>query len=130
MDDALRSALQVEQRNSGLTTIALERREHVLREDIHKRPPLIARRHNVIDRRDRPVRKPHLPPARPQHVEGLRGRHLVDQVQPDKQLRLAVGQFPDGMGVPDFLEKGGGHCFDGTTGGGGWALFSRLAVGG
>ena len=117
-------------RRQGIVHVPLERRQHVLGHHVDERPPLIARRHDVIDRRDRPVRKPHLPPARPQHVEGLRGRDLVDQVQPDEQLRLAVGQFPDGVGVPDFLEKGGGHCFDGTTGGGGWALFSRLAVGG
>jgi hypothetical protein len=29
----------------------------------------------------------------------------VDQVEPDKQLRLAVREFADRMRVPDFLEE-------------------------
>ena len=40
-----------------------------------------------------------------QHAEGLRTRHLVDEVRADQQLRLAVGQLADGVGVPYFLEE-------------------------
>ena len=32
-------------------------------------------------------------------------RDLVNQVQPDEELRLPVGQLPDGVGVPDFLSR-------------------------
>ena len=58
-----------------------------------ERPPLIARRHDVIDRRDRALGKADLPPARAQHVERLRRRDLVDQMQADEQLRLPVRQL-------------------------------------
>jgi hypothetical protein len=50
-----------------------------------------------------------------QHAEGLRARHLVDEVRADQQLRLAVGQLADGVGVPDFFEEGFG-CADSTGG--------------
>jgi hypothetical protein len=41
----------------------------------------------------------------PEHVERLRARHLVDEVQADEELRLAARQRPDGVEIPDFLEQ-------------------------
>ena len=109
MDDALGATAEVEKADARLAHVALESRQHVFGHHVHERPPLIARRNDVIDRRDRALRKPDLPPARAQHVERLRGSDLVDQVQADEQLRLPVGQFADGVEIPDFLEERRGH---------------------
>ncbi len=45
------------------------------------------------------------PPVLAQHVERLRARHLVNEVQADEQLRLTAWQRADGVRVPDFVEK-------------------------
>jgi hypothetical protein len=41
----------------------------------------------------------------PQHVERLRRRHFVDEMQTDEQLGLAAWQPSDGVRVPDFVKK-------------------------
>ena len=105
VDDALEPAVEVEERHAILAAVAFERREHVLGHDVHERPPQIARRHDVIDRRDRPAGKPNLPAPRPQHVEGLRARDFMHQVQTHEELGLAVREYSDSMGVPDFLQE-------------------------
>ena len=64
---------------------------------------------DMVDGREGAVRHGDLQAQVAQHPEGLRARDLVDQVGADKELGLAVGQGPDGVGVPDFLEKGFGH---------------------
>ena len=58
-----RSAVEVEQPDACFAAVALERGEHVLRHDVHERPPLVPRRDDVVDRRERAVRIAH-PPAR------------------------------------------------------------------
>ena len=57
----------------------------------------------MIDRREGALRE--RAPSSPrcaQHVERLRGRHLVDQVQADEELRLPARQRADRVRVPDF----------------------------
>ena len=44
-------------------------------------------------------------PLLPQHVEGLRARHLVNEVEADEELRLPARQGTDGVRVPDFVKK-------------------------
>ena len=53
---------------------------------------LVERRDDVIDGGDRPLRHRHAQPARAQHVERLRRRDFVDQVEADEELCLAVRQ--------------------------------------
>ena len=109
VDDPLRAAVQVEHRHAAAADVLLERRQHVLGHHVAERPPLVARRDDVIDGGDRPLRVLHAQPPRPQHVEGLRTGDLVNQVQADEELRLPVRQRTDGMEVPDFLEERRGH---------------------
>ena len=45
--------------------------------------------------------RPHLA----QHREGLRARDLVDQVQPDEELRLAARELAHAVRVPDLVEQ-------------------------
>ncbi len=68
-----------------------------------------AGRHDVIDRRKRALRRAHAPSALPQLVKRLRTGHLVDEMQADVELRLAVRQGPHAVEVPDFLEEGSRH---------------------
>ena len=110
VDDALRAAVADRTVGTPLPrTFRSSADEHVLGHHVAERPPLVARRDDVIDGGDRPLRMLHAQPARPQHVERLRTGHLVDQVQADEELRLPVRQRPDRVGVPDFLEERRGH---------------------
>ena len=67
---------------------------------------LRAGRHDVIDRGERALGKRHLPALLPQHVEGLRARHFVNEMQADEELRLPARQRAHGVRVPDFVKQG------------------------
>ena len=105
VDDPLHAARKIEQADAGLATVPFQRREHVLGHEIAERPPLIQRRDDMVDRRDRPFGELDLPPSRPQHVERLWSRDLVDEMQADEQLGLPVRQPPDRVRIPDLLEQ-------------------------
>ena len=85
MDDALVlgavAARRVEE-NPELAAVALERAHHLFRHHVEERPLLRQRRHDVVGGRERALGEGHLPPVLAQHVERLRRRHLVDEVQP------------------------------------------------
>ena len=85
-----------------LAAVALERRRHLLGHHVEERPLLRARRHDVIDGREGALGKRDAPAVLAQHVERLRARDFVNQVQADEQLRLAARQRPHGVRVPDF----------------------------
>jgi len=73
--------------NSGtpkLAAIPLERRHHLLRHAVGEGTRLPVGRHDVIDRRERAVRKGDALAAEPEHVERLRARHFVHEVQADE----------------------------------------------
>jgi hypothetical protein len=63
----------------------------------------------VIDRRERALRRTHLPASLAQFGERLRTRHFVDEVEADVELGLAVGEHAHGVRVPDFLKEGSSH---------------------
>ena len=89
-----------EQPDAVLAAVPLERRQHVLRHHVEERPALIERRHDVIDGAEGALRHRDAQPAGAQHVERLRRRDLVDQMQADEQLRLAARERPDGVRAP------------------------------
>ena len=76
----------------ALEAIALEGAHHLFRHHVEERPLLRAGRHDVIDGRERALGKRDRPAVLPHHVERLRRRHLMDQVQADEQLCLAARQ--------------------------------------
>merc|ERR1719399_1696108 len=66
----------------------------------------VRRRHVVVHRRERAVGPPHGPAGEAQALEGLRRRHLVDQVAVDVDERragLVLGH--DEVVVPDLVEE-------------------------
>ena len=93
-----------------LAAVPLERRQHVFRHHVEERPPLIERGDDVIDGADGALRHRDAEPAGAQHVERLRRRDLVDQVEADEELVLTVRKRADGMRVPDLFEQCCGHC--------------------
>ena len=56
VDDALVAAVEIEQPDAVLAAVPLERGEHVLGHHVEERPPLIARRDDVIDGADGALR--------------------------------------------------------------------------
>ncbi len=62
-------------------------------------------RDDVVDGGEGAVRARDLQAEVAQHPEGLRARHLVDQMESDEDLRLAVRQRPHDVPVPDLLEE-------------------------
>ncbi len=69
------------------------------------------RRDDVVDGGEGERREAHREAHLAQLREGLRARHLVDQVQSDEELRLTVRELADRVGVPGLVEEiaGGGH---------------------
>ena len=89
-----------------VAAVPLERREHVLGHHVEERPPLIARRDDVIDGRE--WCDPEIAPASPRarSMSNACGRRdLVDEMQADEQLRLPVRQLADRVRVPDLLQE-------------------------
>ena len=122
VDDALPDVAEAHEADAEVAHVALERGHHVLGHHVEERPRALARRHDVIDRRERAVDERDLPAVGPEGVERLRTGHLVDEVQADKELGLAGRKLPHRVQVPDLLEKGVAHFvfeilrnLDGTT---------------
>jgi hypothetical protein len=109
VDDALIPAVRSPEADAGVAAVALERAHHFLGHHVEERPLLRARRHDVIDGGKRPLGKRDLPPVLTHHVERLRRRHFMDEVEADEQLRLPARQRAHRVRVPDLLKKCGSH---------------------
>ena len=107
--DPLVVAVERPQRNARFAAVALERRGHLLGHQIEEGALPRAGRHDVVDGPERAVRIRDLPSMLPEHVEGLRRRHFVDEVEADEQLRLSARQLPHGVRVPHLLKQCLGH---------------------
>ena len=94
-----------------LAAVLLERREHLLGLRVGEGPREARRRDDVVHGRDRARRERHAPAARAQHLEGLRARDLVDEMEAHEELRLPGGQLADRVKVPDLREERRGHPF-------------------
>jgi hypothetical protein len=107
--DALVGAAECVERNAVLAAVALERRHHLLGHQVGERALAVRRRHDVVDGREGAARTRHAEAAGAQHVERLRARDLVDEVQADEELRLTRREPPDGVRVPHLLQEGLRH---------------------
>src|SRR5262245_38308411 len=105
MNDALIAAVEAVERNPEFAAVAFERRHHLFGEHIQKRTPLIERRDDVIDGGKGSIRKCHRSAPRSEHVEGLRTRDFMDEMEADEELCLTRGEPAHGVAVPDFLEQ-------------------------
>ena len=102
--DALSAVIKIKQRYAKVPAVFFDGRHHLLGKSVGEGPRLIVGGDDVVDRGKRPIwiRNGQLTIA--QHLKGLRAGHFVDQVQPNEQLRLPIGQRPHGMEVPDLVE--------------------------
>src|SRR6266853_6184733 len=66
----------------------------------------VARRDVVVAHRHRRVGPAHLPSGEAQTLEGLRRRHLMDQVEVDIDEERALALRGDDVTVPDLVEQG------------------------
>ena len=107
--DALLARRHVEEWQVELLHVANHVDRHLLRQGIGVGAGLVGRRNDVIERAEGALGHPHLELAVLQHLEGLRRRHLVDQVQADQELRLPRRQRPDRMGFPNLVEQRACH---------------------
>ena len=106
MDDAVAGIAHLEYLDPGARHVALERLELQPRlriGDMCEAERLTLGRHVVVGHGQGAIRSPHPAMRRAQAGEGLRRRHLVDEVQVDVEDGLAVRVFRDDMGVPDLF---------------------------
>ena len=109
VDDALLARRHVEQGQAEVLHVAVHVRGHVLRHRVGVGPRLIRRRDDVVERAEGPLGHPHLQLGVLQHLERLRRRHLVDEVQADQELGLAGRQRPDRVRLPHLVEQRACH---------------------
>ena len=86
--NSLTIVIEIRETDAEVTAVPLERRTHVLGENVHERTRSVTRGDDMVDSSERPIGTRHLPAPLSQRVECLRRRHLVHQVQADEQLRL------------------------------------------
>ena len=107
--DALTTGRRVEERQVIGPYVLLDGGEHLLGHTVGIGPRLLVGRNDVVNRGEGPLRIAHAQPALGKHLEGLRARDLVHQVQADEELRFAVGEAPHGVQVPYGIEQCAGH---------------------
>ena len=105
MDDPLLTRRAVKKSNAELCAIFPQLIHHRLSQRIGVGLDKLIRRDDMVHRGEGAMRKRHLQTEIPQHPEGLRARDFMNQMRADEQLRLAIGELPDGVSVPYFLEK-------------------------
>ncbi len=82
---------------------------HLLGHLVGERALLRRRRDDVVERGERAPGHAHGQVELAQRREGLRRRDLVDQVEPDQELRLTGGQCAHRVRLPDLVEQGVSH---------------------
>ena len=107
--NALPAGGTIKESDAKVRTVFAQFIHHGLRQWIAVRLHHLVGRHDMIHRRKGAVWHRHLEFQVAQHAERLRARDLMDEVRADEQLRLAIGQGADAVGVPDFFEEGFGH---------------------
>src|SRR5262245_21584731 len=87
VNDPLAIIIKAGKADTEVAAVALQRRDHVLRNDIEKGALALQRRDDVIDSREGAVRPSDFPAALAQSVERLRARDFMHQMQANEELR-------------------------------------------
>ena len=109
VDDPLFSAFWIEEGDPVLPAVFLKSDDHVLGERIAKGSLAGVRGDDVIDGGEGTLRIGNGEAEGAEHAERLRARDLVNQVERDEELGLAVRQEADGMRVPDLFKEAFPH---------------------
>ena len=114
MDDPLMRALISERGDAELFAVVFELADLGLRDLVDDRERERMRRTRMVDSAERQVRPADGESAIAEALEGLRGRHFVDQVEVDVNQRRCSGVFDDEVVVPDlFDDRAWFHCVAG-----------------
>ena len=105
VDDALPAAGDIEEWDAELGAVGRQHRDLRRGLCVQDRQRAVGGRDAVIHRRDRPVRPPHLQPARAQPGECLGRGHLVYEMQINVQDSRAARLLGHDVAVPDFVEE-------------------------
>ncbi len=109
--DPLLARSDIEQTEPELRAVAPQRLDLQFRIGVGDRLAAIGRRHVVILRRVRPMRRANFATRMAQALERLRRRDFMHQVKVDVEQRRFVLFFADYMLFPDFFEQGFcSHC--------------------
>ena len=106
VDDALADVAHAEQRDAELRAVPVQGLDLDARGLVLDRPRAVGRRDVVVRDGQRQVGPAHLAAGGAQPLEGLRARHLVDEVAVDVEEAGAAGRLLDQVAVPDLLEEG------------------------
>ena len=103
MHDSLVGRVHIEQRNSEVPAILLQRLNLPGRNVIGDGSATRFSRNVVVDRGHCTIRLTHSAFCSAQTVKSLRRSHLVDEMQIDIQKRKLAGRHADNMRIPDFV---------------------------
>jgi hypothetical protein len=109
VDDALLARRHVEERHAKVLGVADHVDRHLLGQGVGVGTALVRGRDDVVEGGEgaRGHADLHLRVRQP--LEGLRGRHLVDEVETDQELGLPRGQRPHRVRFPHFVEQRACH---------------------
>ena len=108
VDDALAGIELVEIFDAELARIGGERLDLHAAFGVRDAVAAVGRLDVVVDDRERLARRPDLAAGHPQAFEGLRARHLMDEMTVDIEQAGAVGLPVDDVVVPDLVVEGPG----------------------
>ena len=108
VDDALAVVELAEIFDAELARVLGERRDLQRRFRIVDAVAAVGGRHVVVDHGERLLRRAHLAAGHAQALEGLRARHLVDEMPVDIEQAGAVRRLVHQMVVPDLVVEGAG----------------------
>jgi hypothetical protein len=108
VDDPLVRRAEPVERDPELPAVLLQLLDLGRRHRVEDRQAARVRRDGVVGRRDRLLRVTDSQPTRAKSREGLGTRHLVNEVEIDRQDARSSGVLDDDMVVPDLLDEGAG----------------------
>ena len=109
VDDALFSGRDVEKSHPVVGAVFAQLLDHGVGQSVLERLHPLVGRDDVVNRGEGSLRKGDFEAKIPKHTERLRAGDLVNEMRSDKELSRPVGQFSDGVPIPNFMKKGFTH---------------------
>ena len=109
VDDALLSRRDIEKGHPEVGAIFAQLLDHRVGEGVLEGFDPLVGRDDMVDGGKGAFGKGDFEAKIPKHTKGLRAGDLVNEMSSDKELSRAVGQFFDGVPIPNFMKKGFTH---------------------
>ena len=105
MNYALIAGTDAIERNMIGLNISFDRPDHFLGQIVKERTRLIFGGDDVIDRGKGALGESDFQAQIAKHAECLGAGHFMDKMGTDQQLGGAIGEFSNGMPIPNFMKK-------------------------